>query len=217
MKNSKIIDLGCGHGNFAHALIECGANFVKGIDFGRDSINYANDARDRLGVNEEVISFKVASVYETEEPSGFYDFAIQNGVFHHLENDDLAYKEVYRVLKPGGKFWIYTDGSGGINHGLWDYSRKALEEIPSGFILDFLIEMGIETGKKYHLGDGLNAVYKHTSLADLTSQLEKIGFKFVRRLVGGYNTDFDHDVIERDRYGIEKFGSGDIRILVQKS
>ena len=216
VRSSKIIDFGCGHGNFAHALIQCGANFVKGVDFGKDSINYAKNARDKLGVSEEVISFEVASVYKTKEPSGFYDFAIQNGVFHHLENDDLAYREVYRVLKPNGKFWIYTDGSGAISHDLWDYSRKALEEIPSGFILDFLTEMGVETNKRYHLDDGLNAVYKHMSLEDLTSRLGRIGFKFVRRLVGGYDTDFDHDVIEKDYYGIEKFGSGDIRILVQK-
>ena len=216
VRGSRIIDFGCGHGNFAHALIECGASFVKGIDFGRDSINYAKDARDRLNVSEEVISFEVASVYDTKEPSGFYDFAIQNGVFHHLENDDLAYKEVHRVLKPSGAFWVYTDGSGAISHDLWDYSRKALEEIPSGFILDFLAEIGVETNKRYHLGDGLNAVYKHTLVEDLTSQLGGIGFKFVRRLVGGYDTDFDHDVIEKDRYGIEKFGSGDIRVLFQK-
>ena len=112
-------------------------------------------------------------------------------VIEHVwdEHVEVFMKEVYRVLKTNGKFWIYTDGSGAIAPDLWDYSRQVLEEIPSGFILDFLTEMGIETNKKYHLGDGLNAVYKHTSLADLTSQLGRIGFKFVRRLVRGYDTD----------------------------
>ena len=217
LRGAKIIDLGCGHGNFAHALIKCGATSVLGIDFGENSINYAKNARDKLGISEKVISFKVASVYNTEEPSGFYDFAIQNGVFHHLKNDTLAYEEVYRVLKPDGCFWIYTDGAKAISHDLWDYSRKALEEIPSEFILDFLKELGIETNKRYHLGDGLNAVYKHNTLESLTSQLSGIGFKFIRRLVGGYDTDFDHDVIDSDCYGLEKFGSGDIRIIVQKT
>ena len=129
----------------------------------------------------------------------------------------MAYEEVYRVLKPDGCFWIYTDGSKAISHDLWDYSRKALEKIPSEFILDFLKELGIETNKRYHLGDGLNAVYKHNTLESLTSQLSGIGFKFIRRLVGGYDTDFDHDAIDSDRYGLEKFGSGDIRIIVQKT
>jgi hypothetical protein len=34
--------------------------------------------------------------------------------------------------------------------------------------------------------------------------------------VGGFPTDFDHDAIEADPWGREKFGDGDIRVLVQK-
>ena len=37
-----------------------------------------------------------------------------------------------------------------------------------------------------------------------------------RRLTGGVPTDFDHDAIAADPFGQEKFGSGDIRVLVQK-
>jgi hypothetical protein len=79
--------------------------------------------------------------------------------------------------------------------------------------LDFL---GVETNKRYHLGDGLNAVYRHSTSEDLLARLEGYGFGNPRRLTGGFPTDFDHDVIVADRWGAEKFGSGDIRVLVQK-
>jgi hypothetical protein len=36
-------------------------------------------------------------------------------------------------------------------------------------------------------------------------------------LTGGYPTDFDADVIDADPWGVEKFGDGDIRLLVRKA
>jgi hypothetical protein len=81
-------------------------------------------------------------------------------------------------------------------------------------VLDFL---GVETNKRYHLGDGLNATYRHTSWADLVARLEGYGFAEFRRLTGGFPTDFDHDVLEADPYGREKFGEGDIRLLARKA
>jgi SAM-dependent methyltransferase len=211
------IDFGCGHGNFAHAFINGGAAFVLGIDYGEDSIRFATAARDRLGVGADRIAFKQASVYDTGEPSASYDFAVQNGVFHHLDDEDRAYREVLRVLKPGGLFWVYTDGEGAISHDLWDTSRQILSDIPAVFIVDQLKALNLSTGKRYHLGDGLNAVYRHTTWKALTERLGRLGFGDFRRLSGGFETDFDHDVITADRYGTAKFGSGDLRLLCRKA
>jgi len=212
----RCIDFGCGHGNFAHALLARGAGSVVGVDFGEDSIRYAEKVRDSLGVGEDRIRFKLASVYDTEEPADSYDFAIQNGVFHHLDREDDAYREVHRVLKPGAWFWVYTDGEGGISYDLWDSCREALRDVPPKLIIEHLGYLNIATGKRYHLGDGLNAVYRHTNFDALTARLASLGFGNFRRLVGGFPTDFDHDVIAADPYGKAKFGAGDLRLLCQK-
>lgn len=188
-----------------------------GVDYGENSISFANAARDRLGVSVNRIAFKQASVYDTGEPSASYDFAIQNGVFHHLDDEDRAYGEVRRVLKSGGLFWVYTDGAGAISHDLWDASRRILADVPTAFIVDQLKALNLSIGKRYHLGDGLNAVYRHTTWEELTERLARLGFGNFRRLTGGFPTDFDHDVIAADRYGTAKFGSGDLRLVCQKS
>jgi ubiquinone/menaquinone biosynthesis C-methylase UbiE len=216
LKGLKCIDFGCGHGNFAHALVREGAEYVYGIDFGQDSIDYAVNARDRLGVSPASIEFKLESVYDVSKESNLFDFAIQNGVFHHLENEDDAYREVWRVLKPGGWFWVYTDGSGGISYDLWDASVDILSKIPQEFIISHLRYLNIEVGKRYHLGDGLNATYRHTSWDELTERLARLGFSNFRRLRGGFPTDFDHDLIAAGKFGREKFGEGDLRLLAQK-
>ncbi len=216
LKGFKCIDFGCGHGNFAHALIREGAAFVYAIDYGPENIEYASKVRDQLGIEPSQIEFEVECVYDVSKESNYVDFAIQNGVFHHLEDEDAAYREVWRVLKPGGWFWIYTDGAGGISHDLWDASAHMLCDIPQEFIISHLDYLNMETGKRYHLGDGLNATYRHTTWAELTERLSRLGFGNFRRLVGGFPTDFDHDVIAADKYGREKFGEGDLRLLAQK-
>lgn len=216
LKGFKCIDFGCGHGNFAHALIREGAQFVCGMDFGQNSIGYAIKARDRLEVSAEQLEFKLESVYDVSEENNIFDFAIQNGVFHHLDNEEKAYKEVWRVLKPGGWFWVYTDGSGAISHDLWDASVYILRDISQELILSHLDYLNIETGKRYHLGDNLNAVYRHETWDGITKRLSGLGFGNFRRLTGGFPTDFDHDVIAEDKYGREKFGEGDLRLLAQK-
>lgn len=216
LREKQVIDFGCGHGNFLHACLRAGAAGGLGIDFGEASIRYAASARDRLGVSPDKLGFRVASVYDCGAEDASFDVAIQNGVFHHLDDEDAAYREVHRVLRPGGWFWIYTDGAGGVGHDLWDASVHVLREVPHAAILEVLDFLGVETNKRYHLGDGLNAVYRHTTYEDFLARLDSYGFGNPRRLVGGFPTDFDHDAIAEDPFGAEKFGSGDIRLLVQK-
>lgn len=216
LKGFKCIDFGCGHGNFAHALLSGGAAYVYGVDYGKDSVEYAINARDALKVGPAQVDFKVESVYKTSRKDNEFDLAVQNGVFHHLEDEDKAIKEVRRVLKPKGWLWYYTDGSGGISYDLWDASIYTLRNIPQDFVLDTLDKLNLSTGKRYHLGDGLNATYRHTTWKEITSRLSKLGFGNFKRLKGGFPTDFDEDVIVSDKYGAEKFGESDLRILTQK-
>lgn len=216
LKGKRCIDFGCGHGNFAHALLKAGASYVLGVDYGESSIAYSIAARNRLGIDASKLEFKQASVYKVPVPDASFDFAIQNGVFHHLDDEDMAYREVARVLKPGGSFWVYTDGQGAISHDLWDLALHILRDIPSAHIVQTLGSLGLSVGKRYHLGDGLNAIYRHTTWEALTARLGKLGFCEFRRLSGGFPTDFDHDAIAADRWGAVKFGSGDLRLLARR-
>lgn len=216
LEGRRCLDMGCGHGNFAHALVREGAASVVGIDYGEDSIRFAERARDELGVPASIIEFRVASVYDVPAEDASFDLVVQNGVFHHLDDEGTAYREAFRVLVPGGWMWIYTDGSGGVSHHLWDASVAALHDVPHAFILEVLDFLGVGTNKRYHLGDGLNATYRHTTLDELTGRLRSLGFGEFRRLIGGFATDFDLDVIEADPWGHEKFGEGDLRLLARK-
>lgn len=128
---------------------------------------------------------------------------------------EKAIKEVSRVLKPEGWFWYYIDGKGAISMDLWDYSVKALKEVPILKIEKVLNGMSLSRNKIVHLMDGLSATYIHSTLEDTITMLERYGFTNFKRLTGGEITDFDLDVVEADPYGKEKFGCGDLRLLCQ--
>ena len=215
IKNKKIIDFGCGHGNFLIACLYSGANYCHGIDYGKNSITFAKKVLTKLGISKSKITFKIKTAYKTGVKSASFDFAIQNGVFHHMNNELNAYKEVYRVLKPGGYFWLYTDGGGGIRDITLDLSQKILSNINKTYVIEKIKEAGLVYNKEYHLGDGMNAEYRHTTYKRITKMLNKIGFENFKQLNGGFYTDFDKPFY-KDKFFNEKFGSGDLRILCQK-
>ena len=194
-------------------MAQLGAEKVVGIDYGEKSIEFATKAAKELGFTNT--SFFVRTVYDTGESDSQYDFAIQNGVFHHLNDENCAIKEVRRILKNKGSFWYYTDGEGGIQYDLWDTSVEILREVPTLFIEEVLNSMNVSRNKIAHLLDGMGATYAHTSWDEITNILADHGFTNFKRLTGGYDTDCDLDRIEKDAYGKEKFGEGDLRILCQ--
>lgn len=214
IKGKKCLDIGCGNGNFCFALVDLGAEMAAGVDFGPDSILYANEKK-KQRANGNQTEFKVNNVYKLEYPDASFDFLIQNGVFHHLDDENKAILEAKRVLKKGGYFWYYTDGEGGISYDLWDRSVQLLRDIPQTYIREILRSMNISTPKIVHIMDGMNATYRHTSWNEITSRLESLGFGNFKRLTGGFDTDCDLDVITADPYGREKFGEGDLRVLAQ--
>ena len=169
----------------------------------------------KLGISKSKITFKIKTAYKTGVKSASFDSAIQNGVFHHMNNELNAYKEVYRVLKPGGYFWLYTDGGGGIRDITLDLSQKILSNINKTYVIEKIKEAGLVYNKKYHLGDGMNAAYRHTTYKRITKMLNKIGFENFKQLNGGVYTDFDKPFY-KDKFFNEECGSREVVKILQK-
>jgi len=75
--------------------------------------------------------------------------------------------------------------------------------------------MGFSAEKRYHLGDSLQATYRHMSYVLLVKRMAGYGFKIVRRLKGGFPYDSDGQA-KKDPWAKEKYGFGDLRVLFQK-
>ena len=93
---SEVLDVGCGPGHVAGALVESGAD-VTGIDFSTLMIDVA---RRRF----PAIRFQQADAEELPFADASFDAIVSNFVVHHLARPDVVFGEVRRVLRPGGRF-----------------------------------------------------------------------------------------------------------------
>jgi SAM-dependent methyltransferase len=92
------LDYGCGNGGFSRELIRRGAT-VYAMDISEELIQINREQL--LGHGNEP-NFAVADAHDTGFPDAFFDYVFGNGILHHLELG-RAYKEISRILKPGGR------------------------------------------------------------------------------------------------------------------
>jgi 2-polyprenyl-3-methyl-5-hydroxy-6-metoxy-1,4-benzoquinol methylase/uncharacterized membrane protein YbhN (UPF0104 family) len=97
------LDVGCGHGTYV-ARMRALHYDVRGIDMSAGQVRLANR---HVGENGIVT---VGSALEIHEPDQSFDFVYTINVVHHLpsvEDQRRAFKELLRVLKPGGFIFLH--------------------------------------------------------------------------------------------------------------
>jgi SAM-dependent methyltransferase len=105
-KGDTVIDLGSGAGNDCFiARAETGeTGKVIGIDFTPAMIEKARTNAEKRGFNN--VEFRQGDIEKMPVTSNVADVIVSNCVLNLVPNKDGVFKEIYRVLKPGGHFSI---------------------------------------------------------------------------------------------------------------
>ncbi len=107
-KDANILDLGCGAGRTTINLFKYGYQNIVGLDISDALINYANNY---VATNSLAIKFILGDARKLDFADNSFDivFFSYNGLMCIPDqvNRDMALSEIYRVLKPNGKF-IFT-------------------------------------------------------------------------------------------------------------
>lgn len=105
-KGDVVIDLGSGAGNDAFvARYETGeSGKVIGIDFTPAMIEKARNNAELRGLNN--VEFRQGDIETMPVTSNVADVIVSNCVLNLVPNKDGVFKEIFRVLKPGGHFSI---------------------------------------------------------------------------------------------------------------
>lgn len=109
----RVVDLGCGWGTFEFALAHRVASMV-GVDFSRKSIEFCEAALRRTPLAN--VSFLQADAGNTGMEPGSVDLVVAADLFEHLYPDDSVRvtAEAFRILRPGGRFAVWTPHRGHI-------------------------------------------------------------------------------------------------------
>jgi arsenite methyltransferase len=105
-KGEKVLDVGCGTGVdavFAAKMVGS-AGAVTGIDLVPAMLSRAKENARLAGVAN--ITFIESSAEKLPFPDASFDVVISNGVFNLVVDKFTALKEVWRVLKPGGRLML---------------------------------------------------------------------------------------------------------------
>ena len=105
-KGDVVVDLGSGAGNDCFvARAETGEDGkVIGIDFTEAMINKARENAEKLGFHN--VEFRQGDIEKMPVSASTADVIVSNCVLNLVPNKDNVFKEIYRVLKPGGHFSI---------------------------------------------------------------------------------------------------------------
>jgi SAM-dependent methyltransferase len=94
--HSRLVDLGCGTGATTLWLQEFGK--VKGVDGSARALNFCK----KRGLKDLTLS----DMEKLKLPSGRFDAAFALDILEHVKDDSQAIREIYRILKPGGKLLV---------------------------------------------------------------------------------------------------------------
>ena len=101
VQGKKVLDIGCGVGDWCHLAARYGAKSVDGFDIQEDMVAIAKRATSHLNT----VHIQVGDAANMPYGDGSFDVAISLFVTCNLSPEAFAkhFKELFRVLVPGGK------------------------------------------------------------------------------------------------------------------
>lgn len=96
-----VLDLGCGAGLDLYFYAAGGKNKVHGLDISEEMVNKAKKNMELAGIKNAEI--KCGHSDNLPFPDNFFDVVASNGIYNLSPDKEKVMREVYRVLKPGGR------------------------------------------------------------------------------------------------------------------
>ncbi|WP_024509863.1 class I SAM-dependent methyltransferase [Bradyrhizobium sp. ARR65] len=101
--NMSVLDVGCGVGGPARFLAATYGCRVMGVDLSEPFVDAARYLTERTGQSEQV-SFQTASALELPFDNARFEVVLLQHVAMNISDRARLYREIRRVLRPGGKF-----------------------------------------------------------------------------------------------------------------
>lgn len=171
IKDKRILDLGCGFGDYSRFLYDMGAKQVVGVDASEKMIEMAEANKE--GRNT---TYYRIPIEEINFESNSFDLVISNIAIHYIEDINKLFEKINRILVPKGLFIFSTEhptSTASYNLG-WEMDEKTGEHLY--WKLD---NYGIPGQRETKWMDHMFIKY-HRTIGNYTDALIDNGFKVKR-------------------------------------
>lgn len=158
LSGKKMLEVGCGNGDFSNYLsIERNADIL-GLDFSKESIAIANEKKKKF--NASGSDFMVGDAQNINLPDNSYDIIVSCECLEHIPEPQKMVSEIYRLLKPGGLVVLTTENY--FNAYLYYRTYLNLRKIP------------------FDSGSGVQPIENFFLFWQVSNMFKKAGFKTVK-------------------------------------
>ena len=104
LKDKNVLDIGCGAGFYTEHALKQGAN-VTALDASQSLLDKISQRNNSAGL--KTLCADLSEPLTMIQPDSF-DYVIGSLVIHYIKDWTSLFKEIYRVMKKGGVFFIST-------------------------------------------------------------------------------------------------------------
>ena len=166
----KIVDLGCGTGDFTRFLANlapASCRFI-GIDNRETSLKAADNEARKAGLAERV-SFRKGDAYDIPIETGFADLTCCRTLLMHLQDPLKAVKEMARITKPGG---LVAAAEGGRMNSFYDPEDEVYNELSHRASNAWLQGIRKIDGKEFRIGEKLPGIFRTAGLTGIMAEVQ---------------------------------------------
>ena len=164
VRGLRVLDSGCGEGRFCRILLDRGAEYVLGLDLCEPMIHAACEHDNEKG------EYRVADVQDLRFlPDVDFDLAISYLNQCDLPDFEVNNREIFRILKPGGRFLIANVHPMRSSAGLWHKTEDGKKQ-------HVILDRYFDEGERRWTMMGVEFTNYHRTLSTCVRAYSEAGF-----------------------------------------
>ncbi|MBF0436139.1 MAG: class I SAM-dependent methyltransferase [Magnetococcales bacterium] len=200
------LDAGSGSGRAVRSMLIHGAAKVCAIDMGSGCVR---NTKERNSSFSDRLEVQLASVLDIPYPDNTFDIVHCDGVLHHTTDPKRGFRELVRVLKPGGSIILGLYGRGGLMNFAIYAARLFRHIIPQALTLALVKRVSSDPVFWYAVMDCMYVPIRENYYeADILQWLREASLVNIQRLDSNWGA-----------YGMGRWmkGEGYIKFLAEKA